>query len=294
MPRPARPAPARAARPRRRRARGRPSERRGRVESPRGATVCIVERDGDRIARLRLRTGSYANWPVLARCAPGTSFRTSRSSTRASSSATPAWIADVHAPPRPAAPATRDRARRGRCAVRSPSATSTPDRATAASTSCRWPPARSTTCSGSGWASSRRPATPTCCSSPAGHDADARSAPASRTRDARAAPRGGAGRLRPRLRRARDAAEVVGRLEDVLPVDLRIAGCPPSPDEIVAGLRTLSPLQLAAQDRGGGLQLVRVGRGRRPRQPEAVVRVARNHVDVEVEDGLPGGGAGTS
>ena len=27
----------------------------------------------------------------------------------------------------------------------------------------------------------------------------------------------------------------VGRLEDVLPVDLRIPGCPPSPDEIVAG-----------------------------------------------------------
>jgi Ni,Fe-hydrogenase III large subunit len=42
-----------------------------RVESPRGATVCIVERDGDRVGRLRLRTGSYANWPVLAGCAPG-------------------------------------------------------------------------------------------------------------------------------------------------------------------------------------------------------------------------------
>lgn len=38
----------------------------GRVESPRGATSCVVERDGDRIARLRLRTGSYANWPVVA------------------------------------------------------------------------------------------------------------------------------------------------------------------------------------------------------------------------------------
>jgi Ni,Fe-hydrogenase III large subunit len=42
-----------------------------RVESPRGATVCVVERDGDRVGRLRLRTGSYANWPVLARCVPG-------------------------------------------------------------------------------------------------------------------------------------------------------------------------------------------------------------------------------
>jgi Ni,Fe-hydrogenase III large subunit len=38
----------------------------GRVESPRGATTCIVERRGDRIERLRLRTGSYANWPVVA------------------------------------------------------------------------------------------------------------------------------------------------------------------------------------------------------------------------------------
>ena len=38
----------------------------GRAESPRGATSCIVERDGDRIARLRLRTGSYANWPAVA------------------------------------------------------------------------------------------------------------------------------------------------------------------------------------------------------------------------------------
>jgi Ni,Fe-hydrogenase III large subunit len=38
----------------------------GRVESPRGATTCIVERRDDRIERLRLRTGSYANWPAVA------------------------------------------------------------------------------------------------------------------------------------------------------------------------------------------------------------------------------------
>jgi Ni,Fe-hydrogenase III large subunit len=41
----------------------------GRVESPRGATSCVVERDGDRIERLRLRTGSYANWPIVAHAA---------------------------------------------------------------------------------------------------------------------------------------------------------------------------------------------------------------------------------
>jgi Ni,Fe-hydrogenase III large subunit len=43
----------------------------GRVESPRGETVCLIERDGDRLAALHLRTGSYANWPVLAHAVPG-------------------------------------------------------------------------------------------------------------------------------------------------------------------------------------------------------------------------------
>jgi Ni,Fe-hydrogenase III large subunit len=43
----------------------------GRVESPRGATLCIVEQSGGRLERLRLRTGSYANWPVVAHAAAG-------------------------------------------------------------------------------------------------------------------------------------------------------------------------------------------------------------------------------
>jgi Ni,Fe-hydrogenase III large subunit len=43
----------------------------GRVESPRGATLCVIERNGDRLERLRLRTGSYANWPVVAHAAAG-------------------------------------------------------------------------------------------------------------------------------------------------------------------------------------------------------------------------------
>jgi Ni,Fe-hydrogenase III large subunit len=42
-----------------------------RVESPRGATLCVVERDQDRLARVHLRTGSYANWPVVAFAAAG-------------------------------------------------------------------------------------------------------------------------------------------------------------------------------------------------------------------------------
>ena len=42
-----------------------------RIESPRGATICALERSGELVGRLHLRTGSYANWPVLARVAPG-------------------------------------------------------------------------------------------------------------------------------------------------------------------------------------------------------------------------------
>jgi len=42
-----------------------------RVESPRGATLCVVERNGNRVARVHLRTGSYANWPVVAFAAVG-------------------------------------------------------------------------------------------------------------------------------------------------------------------------------------------------------------------------------
>jgi Ni,Fe-hydrogenase III large subunit len=43
----------------------------GRVESARGETSCIVERNGDRIERVRLRTGLYANWPTVASVAAG-------------------------------------------------------------------------------------------------------------------------------------------------------------------------------------------------------------------------------
>lgn len=42
-----------------------------RVESPRGATLCVVERRGAKLARVHLRTGSYANWPVVAYAAVG-------------------------------------------------------------------------------------------------------------------------------------------------------------------------------------------------------------------------------
>ena len=36
-----------------------------------------------------------------------------------------------------------------------------------------------------------------------------------------------------------DAAQLAGSLEDILPVDLRIPGCPPAPDQIAEGLLAL-------------------------------------------------------
>jgi Ni,Fe-hydrogenase III large subunit len=42
-----------------------------RVESPRGETVCAVSATGGKLARLHLRTGSYANWPALAHATAG-------------------------------------------------------------------------------------------------------------------------------------------------------------------------------------------------------------------------------
>jgi len=43
----------------------------GRTESPRGESVCAVELAGGRVARVHLRTGSYANWPAVAAAAAG-------------------------------------------------------------------------------------------------------------------------------------------------------------------------------------------------------------------------------
>jgi Ni,Fe-hydrogenase III large subunit len=43
----------------------------GRVEGPRGETVCAVELDGGRVRRVHLRTASYAGWPSVARAARG-------------------------------------------------------------------------------------------------------------------------------------------------------------------------------------------------------------------------------
>ncbi len=43
----------------------------GRVESPRGETVCVVDASAGRVRRLHLRTASYANWPALAHACTG-------------------------------------------------------------------------------------------------------------------------------------------------------------------------------------------------------------------------------
>ena len=41
------------------------------VESPRGETICVVEAEAGRVARLHLRTGSFANWPAVATATAG-------------------------------------------------------------------------------------------------------------------------------------------------------------------------------------------------------------------------------
>jgi Ni,Fe-hydrogenase III large subunit len=43
----------------------------GLVESSRGATSCVIECAGGVVSRVRLRTGSYANWPAVAHAAGG-------------------------------------------------------------------------------------------------------------------------------------------------------------------------------------------------------------------------------
>jgi Ni,Fe-hydrogenase III large subunit len=43
----------------------------GRVESPRGASVCLIERSGQNLRAMHLRTGSYANWPAVAHAVAG-------------------------------------------------------------------------------------------------------------------------------------------------------------------------------------------------------------------------------
>ena len=119
----------------------------GRVESPRGATSCIIERNR-RPHRAAAPAHRLLRQLALARrtSPPATSSPTSRSSTRASSSATPAPTADVRPLPRPTPPPTRHRpahARTVRAASRS--ATSTPAPATAANTNSPSPPAPTTT-----------------------------------------------------------------------------------------------------------------------------------------------------
>ncbi len=42
-----------------------------RVESPRGESVCVVKADSNRVQRMHLRTGSYANWPALVHATTG-------------------------------------------------------------------------------------------------------------------------------------------------------------------------------------------------------------------------------
>ena len=74
-----------------------------RVESPRRHT-CIVEETGGRIRRLRLRTGSYANWPVVAHAAANNLLPDFPLINKSFESATPAPTADAETPQRPSPP----------------------------------------------------------------------------------------------------------------------------------------------------------------------------------------------
>ena len=166
---------ARSSRPPRTRQRAEPDRP---PESPRGATSCIVERDGTGShgagsAPAPTQTGPWSPSQPPTTCSP-----TSRSSTRASSSATPAPTADAHPP--------RDLRRLRRASTSllrttgaaSPSAASTPAPATAASTSSRSPsPYYDLQRYGLGIVAS--PAMPTCSSSPAPspHACTSRSSP---------------------------------------------------------------------------------------------------------------------
>ncbi len=78
-----------------------------RVESPRGATVCVLERDGDRVGRLHLRTGSAVNWPVLAHVTPGNllpDFPLVNKSFELCYACADREVAVFHPPPRPPRP----------------------------------------------------------------------------------------------------------------------------------------------------------------------------------------------
>ena len=204
---------------------------------------CVVERDGDRVARLRLRTGSYANWPVVAHAAAGNLLpdfpldqqelrallRLRRPLMRARSSATSA------------ASAARSRSRRPTAGGASRSATSTPARATAASTSSTVagepvlrpaalrarhrrlaPPRRRA-------ARHRRRSRPAC--------ASRCSPPTPRCPSRGASPRSATARSAAASSASADA--LVGAVEAMLPVDLRDPRLPPAPDAIAAALLTL-------------------------------------------------------
>ena len=159
-----------ADRPPRPRARGAPEQPIGigRVESPRGATTCIVERSDDRIERLRLRTGllcELAGRRVRRRRQPAPRLPAHQQELRALLRLRRPLMLTLLRDLRRLRRTSTSRHRDARRAWRS--ATSTPARATAASTSSRSSRARTTTSNASASASSPPRVTPTSCSSPA-------------------------------------------------------------------------------------------------------------------------------
>ncbi len=198
--------------------------------------------DGD-IERLHLRTGSYANWPVLAHAAarePAARLPADQQELRALLRLR-GPLSDVRPSETPAARTPPDRPVRLRAAAaRSRCATSMPARATAASTSSPRPPTPTTTynATGSNIVASPRHADVLLVT---GQITTRMAGPLRRAYEAMPEPRlvaalgdcaSGCGLLG-------DAQQLAGALEEILPVDLRIRGCPPNPQQIADALLTL-------------------------------------------------------
>ncbi len=197
--RPSRPCCRRARRRRSRRSASAASRARAARRSASSSATATASR-ASACAPARTRTGRPSRTPPPGTCSP-----TSRSSTRASSSATPAWTADADASPRPPPPPPRDRASAARPRPqprRSATSTRLVQRLRARADARLEPVRRPASASGSAIVASPRHADVLLVTGP-GDDPDARAA-AHRVRgDAGAAPRRRARRLRARLRRPR-------------------------------------------------------------------------------------------
>ena len=219
----------------------------GRVESPRGATLCAVELDGGP------RRAAAPAHRLLRQLARARARRRGQPAARL-----PADQQELRALLRLRGPlmfvllrqlATRPPRRRACPRARRPRSLALRHVDAGSCNGCEHElgarrRARSTTCSASASTSSPRRATPTSCSSPARSPRawPSRCAPPTTRCPSRgSSPRSAIARWAAASSATRPSSS--GALEDVLPVDIRIPGCPPTPDAIaehlLAGLDAL-------------------------------------------------------